>query len=342
MSMRSWPEVREDRDLAMVEQDVGCARSEYGISGTSKVDLLGKGRRLKYDSKRRDLDGDKTEKKRALYLSRTGYISSLTRIRKEVEVLIESGKRTDVEKKLASYKLVWRNFVDTHDKYMHLLDNGFERDLAYDVYEVQMHKSIEFDAMVKSWGNEFNEEKKVDLVSRGNTCSVKSKLSSCSSKLSTLSKKKEKLAHAQLKVQQVAKQHEIAKKMLELKNESEMLEVQMKREEAMVSLNILEEQSVGGQSLTNLFHPESESKESKDEKLSIGLGQNLAQELSQFNPAVGAPAFSNVNPKPSKPAISITKLDTLVSSESGLPKPVASAKTGTVPESVHKIGRAHV
>lgn len=59
MSMRSWPEVREDRDLAMVEQDVGCARSEYGISGTSKVDLLGKGRRLKYDSKRRDLDGDK-------------------------------------------------------------------------------------------------------------------------------------------------------------------------------------------------------------------------------------------------------------------------------------------
>lgn len=78
------------------------------------------------------------------------------------------------------------------------------------------------------------------------------KVSSCRSKLSTLSKK-EKLAHAQLRVPQVANQHEIAKKTLELQNDSEMLEVQMKKEEALVSLNILEEQSVTGQSLTQKY-----------------------------------------------------------------------------------------
>ena len=42
------------------------------------------------------------------------------------------------------------------------------------------------------------------------------------------------LALAQLKVEQATKKHELARKMLGLQNESEMLEIQMKREEAMV------------------------------------------------------------------------------------------------------------
>ena len=111
-----------------------------------------------------------------------------------------------------------------------MIDDELECELAFDVYEVQMHKSVEFEAMVKSWSDEINGKKEVDMVSQTNSRSVRGKVSSCSSKLSTLSKKRETLAYAQLRVEQVTKQHEIARKMLELQNESELLEAQMKRE----------------------------------------------------------------------------------------------------------------
>ena len=80
-----------------------CGRSEYGISGSLSGNKLGKGHRVKIDSKLRDLDGDKGEKRRSLCKFLTGYISSLTRIRRNVELLItERGKRVDIEEKLAS------------------------------------------------------------------------------------------------------------------------------------------------------------------------------------------------------------------------------------------------
>ena len=54
-------------------------------------------------------------------------ISSLTRFRRDVELLInvinERAKWVDIEKKLASYQLVWRDFVDIPDKYMNLSVN---------------------------------------------------------------------------------------------------------------------------------------------------------------------------------------------------------------------------
>ena len=75
-------------DLASGVEDDKCGRSEYGISGTLLGNKLGKGHRVKIDSKLRDLDGDKAEKRRSLHKFRTGYISSLTRIRREVELLI--------------------------------------------------------------------------------------------------------------------------------------------------------------------------------------------------------------------------------------------------------------
>ena len=71
------------------------------------------------------------------------------------------------------------------------------------------------------------------------------------------------MACAQFRVEQVKKQHEIARKILELPNESELLKTQMKREEAMVSLNIIEEQSESGRSLSDPFYRE--NKELRDE-----------------------------------------------------------------------------
>ena len=52
-------------DLASGVEDDKCGRSEYGISGTLLGNKLGKGDRVKIDSKLRDLDGDKAEKKGA-------------------------------------------------------------------------------------------------------------------------------------------------------------------------------------------------------------------------------------------------------------------------------------
>ena len=71
-----------------------------------------------------------------------------------------------------------------------------------------MHKSVDFEAMVKAWSREINGKKEVDTASQTNGRSVRSKVSSCSSKLSTLSKKRDTLAYAQLRVEQDT-QHEI-------------------------------------------------------------------------------------------------------------------------------------
>ena len=77
------------KDLASGVDKSG--RSEYGISGTLLGNKLGEGHRVKIDRKLRSLDGDKAEKKRNLRKFRTGYISSLTRIRRKVEPREESG-----------------------------------------------------------------------------------------------------------------------------------------------------------------------------------------------------------------------------------------------------------
>ena len=215
-----------------------------------------------------------------------------------------------------------------------MIDDELECELAFDVYEVQMHKSVEFEAMVKSWSDEINGKKEVDMVSQTNSRSVRSKVSSCSSKLSTLSKKRETLAYAQLRVEQVTKQHEIARKMLELQNESELLEAQMKREEAMVSLNIFEEQSESGRSLSNPFYRE--NKELRDERASEELGQNSSSDKGQFSRSAASSVFSNMQVNPTvdsivkNPIPNAAKLRTPVFRGSSLSRPVTVSRQSSV------------
>ena len=96
--------------------------------------------------------------------------------------------------------------------------------------------------MIMSWRGEVSQRENVDHVSCSNA-STRSRASCSSSRLSSLSKRREKLALAQLKVDQIARKHELAKKLLDLQNESEMLEAQMQREEAMMSVSICESKS---------------------------------------------------------------------------------------------------
>ena len=63
-----------------------------------------------------------------------------------------------------------------------------------------------------------------------------------SSKSSTLSRKKEKLALPQLKRSQLSKQHELKRKMAELKLEEEAMEAEMEEERALVSVNVYNEE----------------------------------------------------------------------------------------------------
>ena len=52
-----------------------------------------------------------------------------------------NGKLADVYKKLASYDRSLRDFVNTHEKYLNVLNHEFERQAAYDVHEEQMGKN---------------------------------------------------------------------------------------------------------------------------------------------------------------------------------------------------------
>ena len=76
--------------------------------------------------------------------------------------------------------------------------------------------------------------------SMGNESRHSASIGTRSSRTSTLSKRKEKLAIAQLSIDQIARKHEIARRMLLLQNESELLEAQMQKEEAQLSVSICE------------------------------------------------------------------------------------------------------
>ena len=147
---------------------------------------------------------------------------------------MSNGKLYDIEKQLESYDNGWREFVSTHEKYLDVIDS--EKEAAYSLYEEQIKRKFEFGCMIKSWRGEVSQRENIDHVSCSKA-STRSRASSSSSRLSSLSKRREKLALAQLKVEQIARKHELAKKMLDLQNESEML-AQMQREEAMMSVSI--------------------------------------------------------------------------------------------------------
>ena len=128
---------------------------------------------------------------------------------------------------LETYQKIWCDFVDAHEKYLGNIDVVKVREAALYVYSEQFKLKHEFNYFIKL-------EKK-----RGNpglslcTKSCKSTPTRTgSSRMSSLSRRRERLAVAQLRVKLIARKHEIAQKMLQLQNASELLEAQMQREEA--------------------------------------------------------------------------------------------------------------
>ena len=98
-----------------------------------------------------------------------------------------------------------------------------------------MGKKVHLDGVVASWC------RKPRLYGSGKGQSQISSLTSGISSASALSKKREKIALAQLKVNQLMQRHEMKRRMEELRYQEELMEAQMEEEQAKVSFNIYNE-----------------------------------------------------------------------------------------------------
>ena len=84
------------------------------------------------------MDGERLERANALYMSRASYISRLTRIRSDIENQLKlNGKLDQRDKMLETYEKIWRDFLDTHEKYLDNIDGVKEREAALHVYSEQ-------------------------------------------------------------------------------------------------------------------------------------------------------------------------------------------------------------
>ena len=120
MSVRSWAVQGAGSvdKLTCIDGEKTATRSEIGGSRDTNKYCL------RVPNKGNYLDGEKSERAKALYASRAGYVGSLTRIRREIEVhKMSNGKLYDIGKKLESYDNGWNEFVSTHEKYLDVIDS---------------------------------------------------------------------------------------------------------------------------------------------------------------------------------------------------------------------------
>ena len=148
-----------------------------------------------------------------------------------------------IKVKKQMYDECWREFVKVHEQYIELLVCEKERESACRSYKEQRAGKVNVDEMVaslkKKLRTEARERGEELCSSSGKTSSsLASKSTSHSSKSSTLSRKKEKLALARLKRSQLSKQHELKRKMVELKLGEEAMEAEIEEERALVSVNV--------------------------------------------------------------------------------------------------------
>ncbi|CAB3994990.1 Hypothetical predicted protein [Paramuricea clavata] len=100
MSVRSWPVQGAGSvdKLTSIDGEKTATRSEIGDSRATNKYCF------RVPNKGNYLDGEKSERAKALYASRAAYVGILTRIGREVEAhKMSNGKLYDIEKKLESY-----------------------------------------------------------------------------------------------------------------------------------------------------------------------------------------------------------------------------------------------
>lgn len=172
-----------------------------------------------------------------LFKSRLEYINSLSRLQEDIRGLMDAGpgNNDEIVSKKNGYDKLWSEFVGVHEQYLEVVAAEDERRRANLTYKDQMDKKIYLDKVVACW------QRKSKLHSIGKGQSQISVSRSAASSASALSKKREKVALAQLKINQLKQRHEMQRKMAELKYEEELMEAQMEEEQAKVSFNIQNE-----------------------------------------------------------------------------------------------------
>ena len=222
-------------------------REALSDSGVGNLLQLRRSSRLKMANKRNDLEGERAERVRAMFKSRAGYIGTLTKLRRNIDELMENcGTMEDLKSKWKLYDEVWRKFISTREEYIECLELlCYEEELekARVTYNEQMSRKLASDNVIGSWFTKSKFESK-EVSDRSLSLTRKSRRSHeskslCSGSISSsVVKRKEKLALAQLKTKQLLKEEEFKRKMTELQYEREFMEAQMEEERAAVSLEV--------------------------------------------------------------------------------------------------------
>jgi len=224
MSLHSWPGRSK---LVAPEADT---RSDKFAGG--------KGLRTRIP---REKEGTKAEREFSAFKSRAGYIGALTKARKQLETCVETHETLrNVSAAKEVYDNAWRNFIDSHEKYISCLESEEKKKEACLNYEELMGKKVSLDGRTTEWITRAKEdaERRGECVSfTASEASLRTR-SINSSRSSVISKKRELLALAQLKVRQLTEQQDLERKLADLQHEKAMIEAKNEAERAMVSLNV--------------------------------------------------------------------------------------------------------
>ena len=239
MSVRSVP-VSDKLERQNVQETLSEGRLGTQLRRSSRVKV----------PSNTDFESRTAERANTLKYSCAGYIATLTRLRGNIQGIIEScGTLEDLQLKRDSYEEAWRRFVNTYEEYIECLDvlSRYEEIERADAnYKEQMSKKATFDNEIETWKFQVTssiEKRENDLKSypRRSRKSTKSGSSGSSSASLAAAKKKEKLALAQLKTKQVLQEQQLQRKLSELQFEKDMLEAKMEEERAKASLNVYKE-----------------------------------------------------------------------------------------------------
>ena len=143
------------------------------------------------------------------------------------------------------HTIAWKEFVGVHEHIIQVLNSESEKGMACAEYGQQQNRKLELDAKLKEWRKSREAEHLDEIESKKSHKSSKSGSScgsSASTKLSRQSKRKEKMALAQLKLQELKVLQEYEREEQELKRKRDLYVAEMEVKQATVSYQIVMEQ----------------------------------------------------------------------------------------------------
>ena len=240
-----------ETEMSVRSRPVGGKFEQGAREALSEADIgthLRRSSRIKVPSNI-NFESRTAERGNTLKNSRSGYIATLTRLRRNIqEIMDKCGNLEDLKLNQDSYEDAWRKFVKAHEEYIECLDvlsRCEELDRANDSYKEQMAQKAAFETVIESWKSKVMSTKRRDddikSFTRKLSKSSKGGSSGSSSASMVLAKRKEELALAQLKTKQLLREQQLQRKISEIQYERDLMEAEMEAERAMASVNVYKE-----------------------------------------------------------------------------------------------------